>query len=107
MAKDGKRSPRRTATEIVHSGRDPHAHHGFVNPPVYRGSTVLFKSLEAFEKRQQRYTYGRRGTPTTEALEEAICSLEGGAPHHAGAQRAVLRSPHALLSFVRPATTSW
>jgi cystathionine beta-lyase len=69
---------RRTSTDIVHHGRDPFAHHGFVNPPVYRGSTVLFKSLETFEKRQQRYTYGRRGTPTTEALEAAICHLEGG-----------------------------
>ncbi len=76
---DGKpKSKRRTSTDIVHHGRDPFAHHGFVNPPVYRGSTVLFKSLESFEKRQQRYTYGRKGTPTTEALEAAIAHLEGG-----------------------------
>jgi cystathionine beta-lyase len=75
---DGPKKKRRTSTNIVHSGRDPFAHHGFVNPPVYRGSTVLFKSLEAFEKREQRYVYGRRGTPTTDALEEAICTLEGG-----------------------------
>ncbi len=75
---DGPKKKRRTSTEIVHSGRDPFAHHGFVNPPVYRGSTVLFKSLEAFEKREQRYVYGRRGTPTTDALEDAICTLEGG-----------------------------
>jgi cysteine-S-conjugate beta-lyase len=75
----GERPPRRTATEIVHAGRDPFAHHGFVNPPVYRGSTVLYKTLESFEGRTQRYTYGRRGTPTSEALEVAIASLEGGA----------------------------
>jgi cystathionine beta-lyase len=75
---DGPKKKRRTSTNIVHSGRDPFAHHGFVNPPVYRGSTVLFKSLEAFEKREQRYVYGRRGTPTTDALEDAICTLEGG-----------------------------
>ncbi|NJO22721.1 MAG: cystathionine beta-lyase [Sphingomonadales bacterium] len=75
---DGPKKKRRTSTNIVHSGRDPFAHHGFVNPPVYRGSTVLFKSLDAFEKREQRYVYGRRGTPTTDALEEAICTLEGG-----------------------------
>ena len=72
---DGPKKKRRTSTNIVHSGRDPFAHHGFVNPPVYRGSTVLFKSLDAFEKREQRYVYGRRGTPTTDALEEAICTL--------------------------------
>jgi cystathionine beta-lyase len=63
----------------VHGGRDPFAHHGFVNTPVYRGSTVLFKSLDSFERRDQRYVYGRRGTPTSEALEGAIAQLEGGA----------------------------
>jgi cystathionine beta-lyase len=63
----------------VHEGRDPFAHHGFVNTPVYRGSTVLFKSLDSFERRDQRYVYGRRGTPTSEALEGAIAQLEGGA----------------------------
>jgi cysteine-S-conjugate beta-lyase len=69
---------RRPATDIVHFDRDPFAHHGFVNVPVYRGSTVLFKSAESFEKRDQRYTYGRRGTPMSEALEKAIAHLEGG-----------------------------
>lgn len=76
--KDRQR-PRRTATDIAHAGRDPFAHHGFVNPPVYRGSTVLFKTVDSFEKREQRYVYGRRGTPTSEALEQAIARLEGGA----------------------------
>lgn len=75
----GRRPPHRPATDVVHAGRDPFAHHGFVNPPVYRGSTVLFKTLESFEKRDQRYVYGRRGTPTSEALEAAIARLEGGA----------------------------
>jgi cystathionine beta-lyase len=70
---------RRPDTDIVHAGREPFAHHGFVNPPVYRGSTVLFPSLESFEKRTQRYVYGRRGTPTSEALETAIAGIEGGA----------------------------
>ncbi|HEY7552944.1 MAG TPA: cystathionine beta-lyase [Hyphomicrobiaceae bacterium] len=73
------RRPRRPATAVVHGGRDPFAHHGFVNTPVYRGSTVLFKSLDSFERRDQRYVYGRRGTPTSEALEGAIAQLEGGA----------------------------
>ena len=63
---------RKPATEVVHSGRDPHACHGFVNPPVYRGSTVLFPTVEKLLKRDQAYTYGRSGTPTVRALEEAI-----------------------------------
>jgi cystathionine beta-lyase len=73
------RGARRPATDAVQAGRDPFAHHGFVNPPVYRGSTVLYKTLESFENRTQRYTYGRRGTPTSEALEGAIARVEGGA----------------------------
>ena len=98
--KDGKPKRRRTATDIVHAGRDPFAHHGFVNPPVYRGSTVLFKTLESFEKRQQKYTYGRRGTPTTEALEEVICKLEGG--HRTMlAANGLSAVTHALLAFVK------
>lgn len=76
---DQKGRPRRPATDLAHAGRNPFAHHGFVNPPVYRGSTVLFKTVASFEKREQRYVYGRRGTPTSEALEEAIACLEGGA----------------------------
>src|SRR5262245_53025848 len=76
---DDSPTTRKPATEIVQAGREPFAHHGFVNPPVYRGSTVLFRSVESYEKRDQRYIYGRRGTPTSEALETAIAALEGGA----------------------------
>lgn len=68
----------RAATDVVHLGRDPDAQHGFVNPPVYRGSTVLFPTLEAIKSRQQAFTYGRRATPTTLALEDAIAKLDGG-----------------------------
>ena len=69
----------RPATKVVHSGRNPEAQHGFVNTPVYRGSTVLFPTLAELKSRQQPYTYGRRATPTTRALEEAITSIAGGA----------------------------
>ena len=67
------------ATTVAHTGRDARAQHGFVNPPVYRGSTVLFPTLEKLRTRAQDYTYGRRATPTTKALEAALCELEGGA----------------------------
>lgn len=76
----GSGRPRRPATAILHDGRDPAAQHGFVNPPVYRGSTVLFPTLDAIEAYDaQPFKYGRHGTPTTAALEEAIARLEGGA----------------------------
>lgn len=66
-------------TRLIHDGRDPFAHHGFVNTPVYRGSTVLFPTLEILKSRAQPYTYGRRATPTTRGLEDVITSLECGA----------------------------
>jgi cysteine-S-conjugate beta-lyase len=91
---------RRPATDIVHSGRDPFAHHGFVNTPVYRGSTVLFRTLDSFERRDQRYVYGRRGTPTSEALEAAIAQLEGGARTWLAPSGAAAIAT-ALLSFTK------
>jgi cysteine-S-conjugate beta-lyase len=69
-----KRSPR---TSIVTGGRDPASYHGFVNPPVYHASTVLYPSAEDFLAHRARYQYGRRGTPTTEALELAVQEIEG------------------------------
>ncbi len=72
----GSRS-RRTATKLVTAGRDPESYHGFVNPPVYHASTVLYPNAEDFLAHRARYQYGRRGTPTTEALELALQELEG------------------------------
>lgn len=69
---------RRPATELVHGGRDPFQHFGFVNTPVYRGSTVLYPSLEAIETGKVPYTYGRKGSPSMRALEDALTALEGG-----------------------------
>jgi cysteine-S-conjugate beta-lyase len=65
------------ATKVVTAGRDPASYHGFVNPPVYHASTVLYPSAEDFVAHRARYQYGRRGTPTTEALETALQELEG------------------------------
>src|SRR5690242_14872125 len=60
-------------------GRDPFSHHGYVNPPVYHASTLLYPSAEDFLAHRGRYQYGRRGTPTSEALEDAIRALDGSA----------------------------
>jgi cystathionine beta-lyase len=65
-------------TRLVHAGREPSRHHGFVNTPIYRGSTVLFPTLAALEANDQDFTYGRLGTPTVRALEESIAELEDG-----------------------------
>src|SRR5499426_3759097 len=69
----------RPATRLVTGGRDPFAQHGYVNPPVYHASTLLYRSAEDYLARRSRYQYGRRGTPTPEALADAIAELEGPA----------------------------
>jgi cystathionine beta-lyase len=66
-------------TRLAHSGNDPRDYHGFVNPPVVHASTVLFPNAATMASRSQKYTYGTRGTPTTDALASAIDSLEGSA----------------------------
>jgi cystathionine beta-lyase len=66
-------------TRLAHSGNDPRDYHGFVNPPVVHASTVLFPNAATLAGRAQKYTYGTRGTPTTDALASAIDDLEGSA----------------------------
>jgi cystathionine beta-lyase len=65
-------------TRLAHAGRKPAHQHGFVNTPIYRGSTVIFPTLASLEANDQDFTYGRLGTPTVRAFEEAIAELEGG-----------------------------
>jgi cystathionine beta-lyase len=64
-------------TVLVTAGRDTEAQKGFVNPPVVRGSTVLYPSAEALHAHRGEFQYGRHGTPTTKALQEALMALEG------------------------------
>ncbi|MFB8341139.1 cystathionine beta-lyase [Brucella cytisi] len=66
-------------TRLAHDGYQPGDYHGFVNPPVVRASTVLFPDAETMATGGQKYTYGTRGTPTSDALCAAIDALEGSA----------------------------
>jgi cystathionine beta-lyase len=93
-SKDETTRTRRPETKLVTGGRDPRSYHGFVNPPVYHASTVLYPNAEDFLAHRARYQYGRRGTPTTEALESALQELEG--PQCAGV--ALLPSGLAAIS---------
>ena len=72
----------RLATEVTEAGRDPRSQMGVVNPPVYHASTVIFETLAELESRTAApfdgVYYGRNGTPTTFALEEAVARLDGG-----------------------------
>jgi len=69
-------------TLLSHAGRDPEKYAGMVNTPVFRTSTVLFATLDEYETRDpndyKAVRYGRYGTPTTFALEEAVARMEGG-----------------------------
>ena len=76
--KDG-RAKMGSRTRLVHAGRAPFENHGFVNTPIYRGSTVLYPNVEELYARRQRYVYGTKGTPTTDSLEEAWSELSGAA----------------------------
>jgi cysteine-S-conjugate beta-lyase len=75
--KTAKKIPFQENTRLAHDGYNPHDFHGFINPPVVRASTVLFKNSQTMEDLAQPYIYGTQGTPTTHALQNAINSLEG------------------------------
>ncbi|TGQ52047.1 cystathionine beta-lyase [Mesorhizobium sp. M1C.F.Ca.ET.193.01.1.1] len=66
-------------TRLAHSGNNPRDYFGFVNPPVVHASTVLYPDAASMASRGQKYTYGTRGTPTTDALTLAVDALEGSA----------------------------
>lgn len=70
-------SPLSPQTLLVTSGRDTTAQKGFVNPPVVRGSTVLYPSASDLHAHRGEFSYGRHGTPTTKALQQALVTLEG------------------------------
>ena len=68
-------------TELIHHRYTPPAGFEAPQPGVYKASTVFFSSVAALRSREWKdktgYTYGLHGTPTTYALEERLCSLEG------------------------------
>jgi cystathionine beta-lyase len=74
--------PPRLDTILAHAGSHPEDNLGAVNPPVYRVSTVVFDSVAAMQKGAHRpfdsMRYGRHGTPTSFAFEEAVSALQGG-----------------------------
>jgi cystathionine beta-lyase len=70
-------------TRLAHAGRAPTRSHGFVNPPLSRGSTVLYPDVQgrrdaAARRMDQHLVYGVSGNPTHWALENAVAEIEGG-----------------------------
>jgi cystathionine beta-lyase len=78
----GRKKPPGQATVAAHAGFDPFTHQGAVNPPVYHTSTVLFPTVAALENSDGKpyggMRYGRIGTPTSKAFEDAVAALEQG-----------------------------
>lgn len=71
-------------TKLVTAGRNKKWTHGVVNPPVQRASTVVFntvaeKNKAAQERQSSTLFYGRRGTQTHFAFQDAMVQVEGGA----------------------------
>ncbi|WP_127956771.1 cystathionine beta-lyase [Serratia microhaemolytica] len=66
-------------TRMTQVGRDPSKQAGFVNPAIYRGSTVVFPTVNDLEHRRMEFTYGTDGTPTIANLENAWSELAGAA----------------------------
>ena len=81
MAKltDQTRASLRRRSRLVAFGRDAEFSQGFVNVPPFRGSTVLYPDVATLKGRAQRFTYGTRGTPTTDVLCSAWTDLTGAA----------------------------
>jgi cystathionine beta-lyase len=69
-------------TELIHHPYLPPEGFEAPQPGVFKASTVFFPTVAAMRSRDWKdksaYTYGLHGTPTTYALEERLCTLEGG-----------------------------
>ena len=73
---------KKTDTRVVTGGRRREWRGQMVNPPIHRGSTILFDSVADLRSRKPEpgsYYYGLHGTPTQWALAEALTELEPGA----------------------------
>ncbi len=71
-------SSKKENTILTHAGSKPDEYHGAVSVPVHRMSTIVFKTFEEFEKGPSLpFHYGRAGTPTSAAFEEAVAGIEG------------------------------
>jgi cysteine-S-conjugate beta-lyase len=78
-----KSKSKKPDTLLTHAGRHPERYHGVVNTPVFHASTILHPDVAHMEgadaRRFDDVVYGRIGTPTQFALEEAMAAMEGGA----------------------------
>ncbi|ACS87357.1 cystathionine beta-lyase [Musicola paradisiaca] len=72
------------ATRLVAAGRSKRVTQGAVNPVIQRASSLVFDTVQdkknaAINRTKGALFYGRRGTLTHFALQDAMSELEGGA----------------------------
>lgn len=69
-------------TNLIHAPRNAPQYIETVQPPLYRASTIIFKSTSHLFDRHWTdpydYSYGTHGTPTTFTLGDNIAQIEGG-----------------------------
>ncbi|MGF1843310.1 cystathionine beta-lyase [Vibrio clamense] len=71
-------------TQLITAGRDKKWTNGVVNPPIQRASTIVFdtvaeKNHATINRANKTLFYGRRGTNTHFAFQDAMVDVEGGA----------------------------
>jgi cystathionine beta-lyase/cystathionine gamma-synthase len=66
------------ATRAIHDGQAPDKVTGAVNVPIYLTSTYQQDGIG----KDRGHEYARLTNPTRDALEESLCSLEGGTSAH-------------------------
>lgn len=63
-------------TKLGHLGLSPDTNFGIPNPPIYRTSTILSSSMAQHRgELPKAYDYGRIGTPTSVAFEQAVAAI--------------------------------
>ena len=66
-------------TKLNKIGRDPKKNKGYVNPPIFKGSTIVFDDFESYinnrDKKDDVARYGININPTTDEFESAISIL--------------------------------
>ena len=69
-------------TLLLHGKSVAHNAHGEILPPISQVSAFQYESMEDLEKvfqhKRMGFAYTRIGNPTTGALEQKLCELDGG-----------------------------
>ena len=68
-------------TKLTKIGRDPKKYKGYINPPIFKGSTIIFDDFKSYlidrdkNDDNENSKYGIQFNPTTEIFEKSITNL--------------------------------